>query len=97
VPRDQFLDFPFVLISFYIGLMADDFPEILTPDQIRFEIDFAIGQLPRGILRDWASKNELKSDMARRYMVDSITVRFDRLQVRRAAPAENPIYFATTK
>ena len=66
--------------------MTDDFPEILTPDQIRFEIDFAIGQMPRGVLRDWASKNDLKSDMARRYMVDSITVQFARLQVRRRAP-----------
>lgn len=79
---------------FYIGGMSDDFPEILTPDQIRFEIDFAIGQMPRGVLREWASKNELKSDMARRYTVDSITVRFARLQVRRRppiAPMSDPV------
>ncbi|QUT05180.1 hypothetical protein KFK14_19610 [Sphingobium phenoxybenzoativorans] len=69
---------------------SDDFPEILTPHQIRFEIDFAIGQMSRGALREWAGKNELKSAAARQYIVDRIAVRFERLQVRRAAPLPHP-------
>ncbi|WP_070152640.1 hypothetical protein [Sphingobium phenoxybenzoativorans] len=71
------------------------FPEILTPSQIRFEIDFAFGQLSRGALRDWAGKNELKSAAARRYIVDQIAVRFERLQVRGPGLAQNPLYFTT--
>ena len=76
-------------------LSCDDnegFPLVLSRDQLRFDIEFALKQIPRGLLRDWASTNDLKSAMARELMVTTILSRFDRYQVRAPAPAEAPFW-----
>lgn len=66
--------------------MADDYPRIVTADELRFDINFALGQMPRGTLREWASTNDLKSESARRYMVDRIMHQLARYQVRARPP-----------
>lgn len=74
--------------------MADDYPRILTRDELRFDISFAIGRLPRGLLREWASTNELKSDRAKAAMVDLILTQLSRYQVRAPAPTQ-PAFWST--
>ena len=62
-------------------LSCDDnaaFPLDLSRDQLRFDIEFALKQVPRGLLRDWDSTNDLKSAMAKELMVTRILSRFDR-------------------
>ena len=72
--------------------MADEFPRVLSRDELRFDIEFALKQIPRGLLRDWASTNDLKSAMARDLMVTTILSRFDRYQVRGPAPLQPPFW-----
>jgi len=67
---------------------VEGFPRVLTPEELRFDIDFALKQIPRSLLRDWASANDLKSAMARELMVTTILARFDRYQVRAPAPLQ---------
>jgi hypothetical protein len=67
-------------------------PRVLTPDELRFDIEFALKQIPRGLLRDWASTNDLKSAMARELMATTILARFDRYQVRPLAPLQAPFW-----
>lgn len=62
---------------------------MLTADEIKFDIDFALKQIGRQLLRDWATANELKSERARRLMVDRITAQLARYQVRAPAPLPN--------
>lgn len=66
-----------------------DFPRVLTEDELCFDIDFGLKQIPRSLLRDWASSNELKSERARKLMVTMILARFDRYQVRAPEPSTN--------
>lgn len=66
-----------------------DFPRVLTEDELWFDIDFGLKQIPRSLLRDWASSNELKSDKARKLMVTMILARFNRYQVRAPEPSAN--------
>lgn len=67
--------------------MADDeFPRIVTRDELRFDISFALGQMPRMVLRQWADTNDLKSDHARQAMVSRILDQLSRYQVRAKAP-----------
>ncbi|MBB4859604.1 hypothetical protein HNO88_002933 [Novosphingobium chloroacetimidivorans] len=67
------------------------FPEVLTRDQLRFEIKFGLQQVGKCVIRDWASSNREKAEQARGAVIDSVLVRFDKLQVRAPAPAE-PIF-----
>ena len=69
----------------------DDFPRTITRDQLRFEIKFGLQQVGRSVVREWAGANREKAEQAREAVVDSVLVRFDRLQVRGPAPAE-PIF-----
>ena len=71
---------------------VEGFPRVLTSEDLRFEIDFALKQIPRGLLRDWASTNDLKSARARDLMVTTILSRFDRYQVRGPAPLQAPFW-----
>lgn len=67
--------------------MADDeFPRIVTRDELLFDINFALGQMPRSILRQWASTNDLKSDHARQMMTMRILEQLSRYQVRARPP-----------
>jgi len=72
--------------------MDDEYPCVLTAEQLRFDIDFALKQIPRSLLRDWASTNDLKSARARELMVTTILSRFDRYQVRGPAPFQPPFW-----
>lgn len=72
--------------------MTEAFPRVLSRDELRFDIEFALKQIPRGLLRDWASTNDLKSTMARDLMVTTILARFDRYQVRGPAPLQAPFW-----
>lgn len=69
-------------------LMPDDdeFPCVLTRDQLRFEIDFAVGQAGAATLKDVTAKSERRARIARHYLVSTILSRFDRMQVRHRAP-----------
>jgi hypothetical protein len=69
----------------------DPFPEILTREQLRFEIKFGLQQVGKASVREWAGANREKAERARDAVVETILVRFDRMQVRCHAPAE-PIF-----
>lgn len=60
----------------------DDYPCIVTPEQLRFDISFALKKVSRATLREWASTNDLKSDRAREAMVVVIMDQLSRYQVR---------------
>jgi len=66
--------------------MPDPFPRILTTDELRFEVLLAVMKIPRSLLRQWASTNDLKSDAAREQMVGNILQNLARFQVRAPAP-----------
>lgn len=66
--------------------MSDNYPRIVTPDELRFDINFALGQIPRSILREWASTNDMKSDHARQMMARRIMQQLSRYQVRARPP-----------
>lgn len=66
--------------------MAEDFPRIVTRDELRFDISFALGQMPRSLWRQWILGKELQSERTRALIVDRILQRFDRYQVRAPAP-----------
>jgi len=67
----------------------DPFPSVLTREQVRFEISFALHQVAKATVWEWARTDRLKKDAARERIIDTITVRFDRMQVRAPAPAES--------
>lgn len=69
----------------------EEFPEILTSKQVRFEIDFAVGQAGASTIRELTSKNEAKAGLSRLILVDRIMKQFNRLQVRRKAPEPGPV------
>ncbi|WP_126173468.1 hypothetical protein [Altericroceibacterium xinjiangense] len=66
--------------------MAEDFPRVMTRDELRFEVGLILSQAPRSLIRDWASTNQRKSDMARNLLRDTILARLDRYQVRSPPP-----------
>ena len=69
--------------------MSDDrFPEVLSREQLRFEILFGLRQISPGLLRDRTVKDRTKTEAAVNRMADIILARFDRLQVRGPAPLE---------
>jgi len=67
----------------------DEYPEILTREQLRFEITFSLQQVGKATVKEWGGTNREKAERARAAAVETILVHFDRLQVRRHAPAEN--------
>ena len=69
----------------------DSSPAILTREQLRFEITFSLQQVGKATVREWAGNNREKAERARATVVETILVRFDRMQVRCRAPAE-PIF-----
>ena len=73
-------------------MMSEKFPRVLTPEELWFDIDFALKQIPRALLREWASANDLKSSRARELMVTTILSRLDRYQVRAPAPLHAPFW-----
>jgi hypothetical protein len=64
----------------------DEYPRIVTADELRFDINFALGQMPRILLREWAGKNDMKSDHARQMMTARILEQLSRYQVRARPP-----------
>jgi hypothetical protein len=68
----------------------DQFPEIMTREQVRFEIDFAVSQVGAATLQESMSKRETRARMSRWHLVETILARFERLQVRRRAPIAGP-------
>lgn len=73
-------------------LMPDDdtFPCVLTQDQLRFEIDFAIGQAGAATLAGVTAKSERRARIDRNFLTTTILARFDRMQVRGRAPLRSP-------
>ena len=69
----------------------DDFPQILTREQVRFEIKFGLMQVGRSTAREWLGPDRVKAEKARDMMINAILARFDGLQVRGSAPAPNPM------
>ncbi len=65
------------------------FPQILTADQVRFEITRGIQQIPRSVHRDMLVKDTEKARKAQEAAVQIILARFDTLQVRAPQPPEN--------
>lgn len=64
---------------------SDPFPQILSADQVRFEIVRGVQQIPRSVQRDMLVKDQDKARRAQEAAVAVIHARFDNLQVR--APA----------
>ncbi len=60
----------------------EPFPEVLTRAELGFEISFALQQVTKPTGWEWARTDRLKKNAARERIIDTITVRFDRLQVR---------------
>lgn len=65
------------------------FPQILTSDQVRFEITRGFQQIPRSVQRDMLVKDTEKARKAQAAAVQFILARFDSLQVRAPEPPEN--------
>lgn len=65
---------------------ADPFPQILTPDQVRFEIVRGMQQIPRSVQRDMLVKDQDKAQRAQEAAVAIIHARFEKMQVRAPAP-----------
>jgi len=61
---------------------SDPFPQILTTDQVRFEIVRGVQQIPRSVQRDMLVKDQDKAQRAQEAAVAVIHARFDNLQVR---------------
>ena len=74
-----------------------EYPRVLTRDELHFDIEFALKQISRGLLREWASTNDLKSEQARSLMVSTILSRFDRYQVRAQGPSDVPFWSVGNK
>ncbi len=68
---------------------SDPFPQILTHDQVRFEIVRGVQQIPRSVQRDMLVKDQDKAERAQQAAVAIIHARFDNLQVRGPAPKES--------
>ncbi len=71
---------------------ADPFPEVLTPAQVRFELSFALHEVAKAPVWEWARTDRLKKEAARERITDKLFARFDRLQVR--GPASSVSLFA---
>lgn len=65
------------------------FPRVLTRKELRFEISFALSQVAKSTVWEWARTDQLKKQAARERIIDTVAARFDRLQVRAPAPDEN--------
>lgn len=64
---------------------SEPFPQILTTDQVRFEIVRGVQQIPRSVQRDMLVKDRDKAQRAQEAAVAVIHARFDNLQVRSPA------------
>lgn len=69
----------------------DEYPNILTPEQVRFEISFGLHNVSRGLLREYLGKDGLKASQAGDAIVDTIAVRFEPLQVRQREAEPYPL------
>lgn len=65
----------------------DEFPRLLTPAEVQFEVSFGLHLVPRSLLREYLGKDGIKADRARETIITTIAMRFDRYQVRAPAPA----------
>ncbi|AOR77237.1 hypothetical protein [Novosphingobium resinovorum] len=68
-----------------MGTPSDPFPQILSADQVRFEIVRGVQQIPRSVQRDMLVKDQDKARRAQEAAVAVIHARFDNLQVRSPA------------
>lgn len=68
---------------------SEPFPQILTTDQVRFEIVRGVQQIPRSVQRDMLVKDRDKAQRAQEAAVAVIHSRFDNLQVRGPAAVES--------
>ena len=62
------------------------FPRVLTRKDLRFEISFALSQVAKATVWEWARTDRLKKEAARERIIDTVAARFDRLEVRAPAP-----------
>ncbi|MGF7156462.1 hypothetical protein [Novosphingobium gossypii] len=68
---------------------VDPFPEILTADQVRFEIVRGVQRIARSVQRDMLVEDQGKAQRAQAQAVAVIVARFDKLQVRGPAPIQS--------
>jgi len=68
--------------------MADRPP--LTPEQIRFEIRFALGQAPAEIYADIRRGASLKREEALDRLADKVAARFEEMVVTPGYPVQQP-------
>lgn len=68
--------------------MADRAP--LTPEQVRFEIRFALGQAPAGIYADIRRGNPIKREEALDRLADKVAARFEKMIVTPDFPVQQP-------
>lgn len=64
----------------------DEFPRVVTLDELRFDVSFALGQMPRSLWWTWILGKELYQEHTREQIVNRIVARFERYQVRAPAP-----------
>lgn len=62
------------------------FPAIVTEWDVRFDISFALGQMPRSLIVAWAGKDMLKREAARERMTEIIAERFKGYRIYKGAP-----------
>jgi hypothetical protein len=68
----------------------DDFPEVLSRDQVRFEVLLAVQRVQQSTLRDWAGKDRAKREQARATVVQAVLARLDLYQMRARSPLSPP-------
>lgn len=65
---------------------ADDYPCIVTADELGFMISFEIGQVPRSVLHDLLSRDSFKRERARGRITGVLVGRLDRFHIRKGPP-----------
>ena len=69
----------------------DSHPRLLAQRELRFDIWFALSQIPLSLVQAWAGKNRIKRQHARDQSADRVSVRFARYQVRAPNAEDNPM------
>ena len=70
--------------------MGDDFLRVLTRAEVGFDLLFGMQQVPASIIADMRSKDHDKSAKAMDAVVERLTERFDRYQMR--GPSPTPVH-----
>jgi len=72
------------LRSHNVLMPDDDAPhEILTREQLRFEIKYGLHLVAKATRREWVGQSREKAERAQEAIVETILVRFERFEVTR--------------